>query len=246
MLASGAGTTFAALTDGLQHENVAAEVVLLIVSRAGVGAAGLAAARDIECVVLDERILGSQRCDEEMLALLHARRIDLVVLAGYLRKIGPQTLQRFSGRIVDPHPASLPRFGGKGMYGEHVHRAVLNSGVAASAATVHLVEAEYDTGRVIAQRPVPVVTGDDVSSLRAPVQQAERKLLIQTLPQLAAELPRSTPAAPHDGPPASPPVQPREFWSVAAAALSPRRLLLPAAGLKQIPVDAPGAGWHDL
>jgi phosphoribosylglycinamide formyltransferase-1 len=107
--------------------------------------------------------------------------VDLVVLAGYLRKIGPQTLKAFAGRMINTHPAPLPRFGGKGMYGEHVHRAVLESGVTASAATVHLVDSDYDTGPVIAERPVRIEAGDDIASLRERVQAAERDLLIQTV-----------------------------------------------------------------
>jgi phosphoribosylglycinamide formyltransferase-1 len=84
------------------------------------------------------------------------------------------------------HPAPLPRFGGRGMYGDHVHRAVLGSGVGESAATIHRVDAEYDTGPVIASEPVPVVAGDDVASLRARVQEAERRLLIDTVTAFTA------------------------------------------------------------
>ena len=86
--------------------------------------------------------------------------------------------------MINTHPAPLPRFGGRGMFGEHVHRAVLASGVTMSAATVHLVDPEYDTGPVIARAPVPVLAGDDVSSLRARVQRAERGLLRDTVERL--------------------------------------------------------------
>ncbi len=96
-----------------------------------------------------------------------------------------QVLRAFAGQILNTHPAPLPRFGGKGMYGDHVHRAVLESGEPQSAATVHLVEAEYDSGPVIATQPVAVIPGDSVASLRERVQAAERELLITTLNRLA-------------------------------------------------------------
>jgi phosphoribosylglycinamide formyltransferase-1 len=158
-----------------------AEVVLLIVSRADVPAAELAERLGIERVVLDERLLGPDACDAAMDELLTSSLVDLVVLAGYLRKVGPRTLRRFAGRLINTHPAPLPRFGGKGMFGEHVHKAVLQSGVTSSAATVHLVDAEYDSGPVIAERAVPVLPDDDVGTLRERVQAAERELLVSTI-----------------------------------------------------------------
>ena len=91
----------------------------------------------------------------------------------------------FAGRLINTHPAPLPRFGGQGMFGEHVHRAVLQAGVAASAATVHLVDEEYDSGPVIAERPVPILPDDDVATLRERVQAAERALLVSTISDIA-------------------------------------------------------------
>ena len=143
----------------------------MIVSGASVGAARLAAARGIECVVLDERQLGASRCDDEMALVLRARSVGLVVLAGYLRKVGPRVLASFAGRIINTHPAPLPRFGGKGMYGEHVHRVVLE---------------------VIAEESVPVRRDDDVTSLRARVQFAERRLLVETVAGFQRDAPRAT------------------------------------------------------
>src|SRR3954447_21463739 len=162
-----------------------AEVVLLIVSRQDAPATELARRLGVECVVLDEKQLGSAACDAAMETLLTSRQVDLVVLAGYLRKVGPRTLRAFSGRLINTHPAPLPRFGGKGMFGEHVHRAVLDAGLSTSAATVHLVDDEYDSGPVIAERPVPVLPDDDVQTLRERVQAAERALLVSTIADLA-------------------------------------------------------------
>src|SRR3954464_3220004 len=185
VLASGQGSTFEALVDAGRRGEMRAEVVLLIVSRQDAPARELARRLGVECAVLDEKLLGSAACDAAMETLLTGRRADLVVLAGYVRKVGPRTLRAFAGRLVNTHPAPLPRFGGKGMFGEHVHRAVLEAGVATSAATVHLVDEEYDSGPVIAERPVPVLPGDDVATLRERVQAVERALLVSTISDIA-------------------------------------------------------------
>jgi phosphoribosylglycinamide formyltransferase 1 len=186
VLASGQGSTFQALVEAGRRGEMPADVVLLIVSRPGAPAAELADRLGIECVVLDERVLGSAACDSAMADLLTSGGVDLVVLGGWLRKVGPRTLRAFAGRIINTHPAPLPRFGGLGMYGEHVHKAVLEAGVTASAATVHLVDEEYDTGRVLAERPVPVLPDDDVGTLRERVQAVERELLVSTIAQFGA------------------------------------------------------------
>src|SRR3954451_15984954 len=185
VLASGQGSIFEALVEAGRRGEMRAEVVLLIVSREDAPATELARRLGVECVVLDEKILGSAACDAAMETMLTGRRVGLVVLAGYLRKVGPRTLRAFAGRVINTHPAPLPRFGGKGMFVEHVHRAVLQAGVATSAATLHLVDEEYDSGPVIAERPVPVLPNDDVAKLRERVQAVERALLVSTISGLA-------------------------------------------------------------
>ena len=107
--------------------------------------------------------------------------VDVVVLAGYMKKLGPRVLARYEGRILNTHPALLPELGGAGMFGDRVHEAVLASGRSVSGATVHVVTADYDEGPVVAQAEVPVVPGDDVPALRARVQAAEKALLVEVL-----------------------------------------------------------------
>jgi folate-dependent phosphoribosylglycinamide formyltransferase PurN len=103
--------------------------------------------------------------------------VDLVVLAGYLKLVPPEVIAHYRGRIINVHPAPLPAFGGRGMYGRRVHEAVLRSGARESAATVHLVDEEYDRGAVLARAPVPVLPGDDPDRLAARVLEAEHRLL---------------------------------------------------------------------
>ena len=111
--------------------------------------------------------------EEGVKAVFHRYQIDAVVLAGYMRLIPPFLIRMFSNRIFNIHPALLPDFGGKGMYGKHVHRAVLESGAAKSGITIHLVNEEYDKGRILFQEEVPISPSDTPESLSAKVQQLE-------------------------------------------------------------------------
>ena len=111
---------------------------------------------------------------------------DLVLLAGYMKMIGPQVLAAFKGRIVNIHPSLLPRHGGRGMYGMHVHRAVIEAGDQITGVSVHVVDEEYDSGRVLAQTEVPVVPGDTPESLSVRVLDAEHEFLVETIGRIAA------------------------------------------------------------
>jgi len=113
------------------------------------------------------------------------RDIDLVVLAGYLKRVPPAVITRFRHRMINIHPALLPAFGGAGMYGRRVHEAVLASGATTSGATVHYADEEYDRGPIIAQRTVPVLPGDTPESLAARVLRVEHELLPAVVLELA-------------------------------------------------------------
>jgi formyltetrahydrofolate-dependent phosphoribosylglycinamide formyltransferase len=110
-------------------------------------------------------------------SILREHRVDLIVLAGYLRLVPRSVIGAYRGRIINIHPALLPAFGGQGMYGKRVHAAVLASGRRESGCTVHLVDEEYDRGPILAQRRVPVLPDDTVESLAARVLEAEHQLL---------------------------------------------------------------------
>lgn len=122
---------------------------------------------------------------------------NAVVLAGYMKLLGAEVLQAFPGAVVNTHPALLPKHGGQGMYGDHVHAAVLAGGERESGATLHLVDEEYDRGPILRQARVAVLPGDDVAALRARVQGAERALLVGFLAELrdAAEAGTEIPTA---------------------------------------------------
>ncbi|MFI5235795.1 MAG: phosphoribosylglycinamide formyltransferase, partial [Gemmatimonadales bacterium] len=149
-----------------------AEVALVLSNKGSAGGLERSRRCGIPAVVLADPADSS-----EWLALLGKHRIDLVVLAGYLKLVPPAVVAAMRGRMLNIHPALLPDFGGPGMYGERVHQAVLASGVAESGPTVHLVDEVYDRGTILAQARVPVLPGDTVATLAARVLEQEHRLL---------------------------------------------------------------------
>ncbi|HET7461846.1 MAG TPA: phosphoribosylglycinamide formyltransferase [Longimicrobium sp.] len=186
VLASGGGTNLQALIDHFNPAPApAARVELVVASRAGVGALERAARAGVPSVVLDAREIGADGLAARMMEELERHRIDIVVLAGYLQLVPTEVVERFEGRMLNIHPALLPGFGGRGMYGLRVHRAVLESGARVSGATVHLVSERYDEGRIVAQWPVPVLAGDTPEALAARVLAVEHRIFPLAVEALA-------------------------------------------------------------
>lgn len=184
---SGAGRSLRNLIE--QQDKYPYSVEMIFSSSPNAGANHLAERFNLPLLVLDfSRGLDFQTKDV-IYAALEAHKIDLVVLAGFL-KLFP-VKESWSGRIINIHPALLPKFGGRGMYGRHVHDAVLKAGETSSGATVHFVNAKYDEGSLIAQVKVPVVDTDTPESLGQRVFMAECQLLPATIGALAeGRLPR--------------------------------------------------------
>lgn len=168
---SGRGSNLQALLDTLTP-NAPARVVLVISNRADAGALDRARARGIATAVLADPADG-----DEWLRLLDPARVDLVVLAGYVKLVPGDVIRRYRGRVINIHPALLPAFGGPGMYGARVHQAVLAAGRPESGATVHLVDEEYDRGPILGQARVPVLPGDTADALASRVLEVEHRLL---------------------------------------------------------------------
>lgn len=169
--ASGRGSNLEALLRVLEAD-APARVVLVLSNRSDAGALSSARALGVATEVLDE-----PSSADEWLERLTRHRVDLLVLAGYLKLVPPGVVSRYRDRIVNVHPALLPAFGGPGMYGRRVHEAVLASGARESGATVHLVDEVYDRGAVLAQGRVPVLPGDTPETLAARVLAVEHRLL---------------------------------------------------------------------
>lgn len=187
VLASGAGTTLQAVIDACEGGDLDASVVLVVSNNSGSGAITRARRHTIRHTHLSSRTHPDPAAlDRAIRDALAARSPDVVLLAGYMKKLGPATLAAFAGRVINTHPSLLPKFGGQGMYGSRVHRAVLAAGEEVTGVSVHLVDADYDTGTVLAQREVPVEPGDDPDTLAGRVQEAERPFLIEVLQSIAA------------------------------------------------------------
>ncbi|HTV20457.1 MAG TPA: phosphoribosylglycinamide formyltransferase [Polyangiaceae bacterium] len=186
VLASGAGTVLQAVIDGCSDGRLAADVCVVISNNSHSGAALRAERQHIPFRHLSGQThVDPMALDAAVLESLIEHRTDIVFLAGYMKKLGPRTLAHFHGRIINTHPALLPKFGGLGMYGSRVHAAVLAAGEKVTGVSVHRVEGEYDTGPVLAQCEVPVLPGDDVESLSARVQTRERLFVVETLARIA-------------------------------------------------------------
>ncbi len=182
VLASGGGSNLQAILDHLAALGDArpVDIVLVASNRAGAGALDRARHCGIDAAVITPTDAAAQ------LALFDAHGVQLVILAGYLRLVPREVIARFRGAIVNMHPALLPKFGGAGMYGRHVHEAVIAAGERESGATVHFVTDEYDRGAIIAQERVPVLDGDTAETLAARVLEAEHRLYPRVICDLAA------------------------------------------------------------
>jgi phosphoribosylglycinamide formyltransferase 1 len=186
VLASGAGTVLQAVIDGCADGRLAADVCVVVSNNSGSGAAQRAERHAIPFRHLSGQThVEPEALDAAILGALVDHGTDIVFLAGYMKRLGPRTLAHFRGRIINTHPALLPKFGGLGMYGSRVHAAVLASGERVTGVSVHRVEGEYDTGPVLAQCEVPVLPGDDVEALSARVQTRERLFVVETLARIA-------------------------------------------------------------
>jgi len=182
VLASGGGSNLQALLDAIDAAGDAAPARVVLVASDRRAARALDRARQHHIAA---EHLADPRDGAALLALLAAHRIDLVVLAGYLKLVPAEVVHAYAGRIVNIHPALLPAFGGPGMYGHRVHEAVIAAGATESGATVHFVTEHYDEGAIIAQARVPVEPGDTADALASRVLAAEHALYPRTVLELA-------------------------------------------------------------
>jgi phosphoribosylglycinamide formyltransferase-1 len=172
--ASGEGTNFEAIVRASQDGHLAARVTGLVTNRPGIGALRRAQKLGIPSVVLNPKNFASRSdWDRAMVSQFQEWKADYVVLAGYLALIGPEVLKAFAQRVVNSHPALLPKFGGEGMYGDHVHAAVVKAGEKESGVTIHLIDEVFDRGKILAQERVVVLPNDTAETLSRRVKDLE-------------------------------------------------------------------------
>jgi phosphoribosylglycinamide formyltransferase-1 len=198
VLVSGSGSNLEAILQAMEAGQLpGVNVVLVISSRADAYALERARRHKVTALAIDSRQFASDAAFQEaVLSSLMEAQIDVICLAGYLKLVGPEIIRRYVGRILNIHPALLPKYGGPGMYGHHVHEVVLRSGDQESGCTVHVVDEKFDHGPILAQVRVPVMPGDTAESLAQRILEQEHKLYPQTLRQFCERLL----AAPSKGP----------------------------------------------
>ena len=186
VLASHEGTVLQSVLDACAEGRIAGRVAVVVSNNSGSGAlrrarqAGVTVAHLSSITHPDPGALDSAIRD-----VLGAAGVDLVLLAGYMKKLGPATLEAFKGRILNTHPALLPKFGGQGMYGDRVFEAVIEAGETESGVSIHIVDADFDTGRVVRQCKVPVFSDDSSETLKTRVRMREREFVVETLAGIA-------------------------------------------------------------
>jgi len=191
-LASGAGSSARAIVAAIEAGALDAEARLMVSNNRTAEALAFAAEHGIAALCIPTQAEPAA-ADRRLSEALTGHGVELIVLSGYLRQLGPATLGRYAGRVLNIHPGPLPQFGGHGMYGRRVHEAVLAAAAAESGICIHLVDEEYDRGPVIARRSVEVRPGDTPESLEARVRALEPGFFVQSLQRIAEgslDLPR--------------------------------------------------------
>ena len=177
VFASGNGTTLQAIIDSINNNELDAKINLVVSNNKNAYALERAKKDNIETYIIQNKDFNMQ--DEELNNILSNYKIDLIVLAGYLKMIGPKLLDKYT--IINTHPSLLPKFGGKGMYGMKVHQAVVDAKEPVTGVTLHYVNSEYDKGSIIAQSKVEVLPTDTADDVSAKVQAVEKLQLIREL-----------------------------------------------------------------
>ena len=184
-LASRNGTSFREIVRATAAGELAAEPLLLVSNNRSAEALTFATDHGVASRHIPTQG-DPEAADTELATVMAKAGVELIVLSGYLRHLGPVTLERFRNRIVNVHPSLLPEFGGEGMYGRRVHEAVIAAGARTSGATVHLVDEVYDRGAILAQRAIELDPSETVESLEARVTALEPELFVETLRQIAS------------------------------------------------------------
>lgn len=176
-MASGSGSNLKAIIKASRSGIILSKVVLVISNNSASKALAAAKQNNIPSFHLSQKLFLSQsEFDKKFLSLLKEYNIDLIILAGYMKMLSPAITKKYKNRILNIHPALLPKHGGKGMYGVNVHESVLKAGDKVTGATVHLVDDVYDNGASIMQKEVKVKTDDTPETLQKRVLRAEHKL----------------------------------------------------------------------
>ena len=184
IFASGTGTTFNAILKAKKRGKIKSKIPLLITNNSKCKAAEIAKRNNVNVIHISRKVYpdhSDQTYSNLFLSALKKHNIDLIILAGYMKLIEVPVVRRYKNRIVNIHPALLPSFGGKGMYGMNVHRAVIEAGVKVSGVSIHFANERYDEGDIIFQKCVPVSDDDEEFSLQKKVLKLEHKSYVEVI-----------------------------------------------------------------
>ena len=181
IFASGEGSNFKVIYSEILKNNLSSHIELLVSNKPTSGAVQFAIQNNIKYLIYNSSEQEKNISTAELLNIFEQYNISLIILAGYLKKIEPEIVQKYKNRIINIHPALLPAFGGKGMYGMNVHKAVIENGEKKSGITIHFVDDIYDNGNIIFQKSVDISDNDDAVTLQKKVQELEHKYLVKVL-----------------------------------------------------------------
>ncbi len=185
--ASHRGTNMQSVIDACKSGELSAKPCVVISNNSDSEALARARRESIPAYHLSGKTIPNpEALDDAILLTLRRHEVELVVLAGYMKQLGPKTLSAYQNRVVNIHPALLPKYGGPGMFGLNVHEAVIAAGETETGVTIHLVDAEYDHGQILAQCRLPVLPGDTPETLAARVLVTEHEFLVETLQNIVA------------------------------------------------------------
>jgi len=186
VFASGRGSNFEALHNAIVQEKIQAQIVVVISNNSNTGALELAHTFNIPAFHISQRQFpNTEAFNKIILETLRAHKVNFIVLAGYMKKIDPSLIREYRGKIINIHPALLPKFGGEGMYGIHVHEAVINAKEKISGATVHVVDEEYDHGKIILQDIINLTENETPETLAAKILKIEHRILPEVVKMFA-------------------------------------------------------------
>lgn len=189
VLISGSGTNLQSLIDNIEKGNIDGKIKIVISNRKNAYGLTRAEKAGIEALYINPLdFLTEEEYNKRIIEELENRNIELVVLAGYLKILSKEFIEKYKERIINIHPSLLPDFGGEGYYGRKVHKAVLESGVKTTGATVHFVDEGTDTGKILLQDTIEIREEDTVESLQARVLQIEHRLLVEAVQMLTQTL----------------------------------------------------------
>jgi len=182
LLASHEGTNVQSIIDGCKSNIIRATPSVVISNNSQSGVLQRAQKANIPNYHVSANQFNNKHdLDTAILKILQTHNVNLVILAGYMKKLGAQVLNTYKGNILNIHPSILPKFGGKGMYGDNVHQAVLNSGDKKTGVSIHLVTKNYDKGPIIARTEITLTANETIDSLKQKVQKKEHELYVETL-----------------------------------------------------------------